>query len=423
MPDIDDEELDDGDPGALLLQCQYEECGAWFERTSLKGRPPRFCSRTCNSRWRNPDVKYRRATADEMADRYDEIINICRTNQPLTVRQAYYRAVVIHLVDKTEQGYAKVQQAILHLRRDGRLPYNWIIDNTRWMRKPDSYSGVADALRTLARRHRRDLWSHAEVYLEVWAESDSIAGVAYNVTGPLDVPLMVTRGFSSETFAYNAADKFKSVGRLKDVKTGASKSAKAKVKELAKQARAGKKIIIIYIGDLDPAGLAIERSLKASIEQFAPGLDLEWSRLFVTQEQRDRTMRAALQDLGTPAKAIKRYGWIGGQSIEAEAIDPPLFRRMLSAEIEQYMDPHLTLLLRFIQKEEREHIDELADEFEDFFDRANGEVDFFRHLVLLEDYVVDRDGTWQAIVDGNECLDLADLIGDDEDDEDDYDDD
>jgi hypothetical protein len=87
-----------------------------------------------------------------MEDRARFYINYAAIHLPVTVRQLYYRAVVegITGIDKTENGYTRVQRQIRNLRRDGRLPYHHIADASRWMRKPRTWDSVADALRETA---------------------------------------------------------------------------------------------------------------------------------------------------------------------------------------------------------------------------------------------------------------------------------
>src|SRR5262245_61221063 len=101
------------------------------------------------------------------------------------------------MVPKTEAGYDLVCRDLLQMREAGEVPFSWIADNTRWMRKPDSYGSAQAALREVARGYRRSLWQDQGAYVEVWCEKDAIAGVLYEETGAWDVPLMVARGFSS----------------------------------------------------------------------------------------------------------------------------------------------------------------------------------------------------------------------------------
>jgi hypothetical protein len=55
------------------------------------------------------------------------------------VRGVFYQAVTRGLVAKTEAEYKRTVIRLLGImRREGELPYGWIADETRWMRKPAS---------------------------------------------------------------------------------------------------------------------------------------------------------------------------------------------------------------------------------------------------------------------------------------------
>ena len=68
---------------------------------------------------------------------------IVESGKPMTVRQVFYQASVHDLVDKSESGYTKVQTDLVLMRKSGELPYEWLADNTRWQRKPRTFSGIA----------------------------------------------------------------------------------------------------------------------------------------------------------------------------------------------------------------------------------------------------------------------------------------
>jgi hypothetical protein len=51
------------------------------------------------------------------------------------------------------------------------------------------------------------------VYVEVWTEKDALAGVLLEETAAWDVPLMVSRGFSSISYLYEAAREIERQGR------------------------------------------------------------------------------------------------------------------------------------------------------------------------------------------------------------------
>jgi hypothetical protein len=68
-----------------------------------------------------------------------ELFHMLQADNPMTVRQAYYLLVSRGVIAKTETEYKQtVVKLLTTMRRAGELPFAWIADNTRWMRKPRS---------------------------------------------------------------------------------------------------------------------------------------------------------------------------------------------------------------------------------------------------------------------------------------------
>ena len=67
----------------------------------------------------------------------------------MTVQQVC-QAEAFGLVEKAESGYNKVQRGLMVLRNAGRLPFPWIVDNTRWQRKPHTHDSIEEAVRAAA---------------------------------------------------------------------------------------------------------------------------------------------------------------------------------------------------------------------------------------------------------------------------------
>ena len=109
-------------------------------------------------------IKRIRATKAEMAERREALYGIVAEQEPMTVRQVCYQATVRGIIEKTEGGYSKVQTLLAEMRRGGELPYEWIADNTRWMRKPRTFSGPEQALRRTAETYRKAFWDDADAY-------------------------------------------------------------------------------------------------------------------------------------------------------------------------------------------------------------------------------------------------------------------
>ena len=151
-------------------------------------------------------IKRSRATNRELRDRRDALIAIVAEQRPMTVRQVFYAATVRGMVEKTERGYRKVQVDLAEMRAGECCPMTGSPTSTRWMRKPQTYGSMAEALAETARLYRRDLWAAAGQRVEVWLEKDALAGVVDEVTYGFDVPLMVTRGYASLSFLHAAAE-------------------------------------------------------------------------------------------------------------------------------------------------------------------------------------------------------------------------
>src|ERR1017187_5901512 len=91
-------------------------------------------------------IRPRRTKAD--IERLEsDLYNIVEEIQPATGRQVFYQAVSRGIIPKTEAAYKGIVCRLLsRLRRGGDLPYSWIADSTRWMRKPYSYTGLQQML-------------------------------------------------------------------------------------------------------------------------------------------------------------------------------------------------------------------------------------------------------------------------------------
>jgi hypothetical protein len=273
-------------------------------------------------------IKRRRATREEMEERAAFLIRYAEQHGPVTVRGLYYQAEVhgVPGIDKTENGYAKVQEQVLKLRRSGRLAYQHIADATRWMRKPRSFDDMEEALRSTAALYRKNLWRDNRDYIEVWLEKDAIAGVIYDITSVYDVPLMVARGFSSETFCFEAVE-----ARGDD----------------------DRPYHVCYLGDFDRSGRDAAQALREKLERFAEpkGIPIIFTELAVTVEQ--------IVALGLPTRPPKRNSpadrkWEFEFACELDAIPPDRLRQMVEDAIQVHLPYTEFHVLKEAEKSERD---------------------------------------------------------------------
>jgi hypothetical protein len=274
-------------------------------------------------------IKRHRSTKAEVEERRKALLEIIDNGKPMTVRQVFYQATVRGLVEKAESGYGKVQVDLTKMRRDGSLPYDWLADNTRWQRKPQTYDSVEAALKETAAFYRKSLWTDADCYVECWLEKDALSGVIYPVTSMFDVPLMVARGYASLSFLYSAAEYINTL----DVPA-----------------------YIYHLGDFDPSGVNAGEKIEETLRELASDAEIVFKRIAVTPGQ------IAAWDLPTrpTKKSDTRAKGFGDISVELDAIDPNVLRMLVQEAIERHLPADQFEILKAAEQSERKIISRLV---------------------------------------------------------------
>ena len=278
-----------------------------------------------------------RAQVEQLEAQINEIVESTR---PVSIRHVFYRLTDPRLpvpVEKTEAGYKQVQRRIVEMRRGGRLPYGWISDATRRGHFVNTWTDPAQFQREVAGLYRRDVWADLSTYVEVWCESRSIAGVIERDCNELAVPLYPTGGFSSLTLTHSAAETI---------------DARVRGFEHAH-------VVILYVGDYDPAGVLIDQAIEDDLRQHLQvrntPADLEFYRLAINPDQIEQ------YDLPTkPRKESDRRRRDIEETVEAEAMDAAVLRGLLRSEIEIYIPDGKLQALHVAERAERVNLKSLA---------------------------------------------------------------
>ena len=273
--------------------------------------------------YRTSAIKRARRTKTDMEGLRKALASIIEQHQPVTCRQAFYLAVSAGIVEKTEVQYrGTVCRMLADMRREGVIPWHWIVDFTRVMRKPPSFASVEHALRSTATFYRRDLWRSLPVRVEIWSEKESLTGVLYPVTHEYNVPLMPTRGYPSLSFLYAAADEIR---------------------------EAGKPTFIYYFGDHDPSGVDIPRTVDMRLREFAPEAEIIFERLAVLPWQIEEW---SLETRPTKRTDTRAKGF-EGESVEAEAIAPEFLRDLCRRALYQHIPEDALRIHKVAEDSER----------------------------------------------------------------------
>lgn len=261
------------------------------------------------------------------------IYEALQDSHPQTVRQLFYRLVSAGVIDKTEQEYkGTVCRLTAEMRRAGELPYEWLADNTRWMRKPKSYASLANMLDNQQQFYRRDLWAEQEAYVEIWLEKDALSGVLLDVTAEWDVPLMVTRGYPSLSYLHSAGEQIASID---------------------------KPTYLYYFGDHDPSGVDIPNKVYEGVRDFAPDAEIHFERVAVNPDQIQ-----AFKLLTRPTKSSdSRSKSFEGESVEVDALPVNVLKNICHAKIVQHIDHDRLDRLRIVEDLERQTLTSIASSY------------------------------------------------------------
>jgi hypothetical protein len=274
-------------------------------------------------------LKRKRRTKSEVVDLRIAIYNTLWAAHPQTVRQLYYRLTVNQVIEKTDPAYKLVCRMTADMRRDGSLPYEWLADNTRWMRKPKTYASLTGMLEHQQEFYRRDLWAEQDAYVEIWLEKDALSGVLFDVTAVWDVPLMVTRGYPSLSFLHSAGE------------------------QIADEQRP---VYLYYFGDHDPSGVDITRAVEQGIREFAPNVDLHFERVAVTLEQIDKYELPARPTKGSDSRSRN----FDGESVEVDALPVEVLKSICETCITQHLDADRHNRLLLVEEAERSTLAQIA---------------------------------------------------------------
>jgi len=262
----------------------------------------------------------------------DAILRIVNAGEGMTVRHLFYRLVASNVIEKTEAEYdGTVARLAVELRRSGDIAYGKIIDGSRLYTAPTTYDNVQAVLQDTASIYRRSYWRNADRDLEVWCEKDAIRALIQGVTWKLAVPLMVTRGFSSESVVQNLAEETR---------------------------QSGKPRVILSLNDYDPSGSIMLNDIIRRARHYAPNAVFAAQQVALT---RDQVTRYRL-----PTRPTKTTGnthaakFTDPESVELDAMDADNLRVLLRDAIEAHIDSHELNVMLAAEASEREGLRRLA---------------------------------------------------------------
>jgi len=282
-----------------------------------------------------------------------------------TLRAFFYYLVSKQIIPNTKSAYKRLSRICVELRKKGLLTWDCFADKTR-IKVKRYYDDKAseDDINYYRSRFEEKLkeldidklldeyfprcylhsekWADQEYYVCIALEKEALKDFVDSAIRDLEVDLYVNRGYPSWTFLYDLC------------------------KELAKYKH--KKIVILYLGDLDPSGVDIERFQKEAIEYF--NIEFKLERVAITEEQVEKyNLPPKPEDVETLEK-IKRdprsKSYKKSYIVELDALvayAPDDFRKIIKDAISKYFDDETYKRVQEETKKIKEKLEQIRKEF------------------------------------------------------------
>jgi hypothetical protein len=253
--------------------------------------------------------------------------------QPITGRGIGYKLFTAGLIPSMAKNeMQRVYRLLKEAREEGRIPWEWIVDETRAIERVSTWDDPAEYVRTVSRSYRRDFWNQQPHRVHVWSEKGTVRGVLAPVLEEYAVGFLPVHGFSSATAAHDIAEDDD-----------------------------GRPLIVLYVGDLDPSGMFMsEEDLPARFDKY-DGNHIVLRRIALKAGQ-----LAGLPSFSASDKSKDpRHKWFvanhGPRCWELDAMDPNDLRDCVEREIAKLIEPVAWRRCEVVNKAEQESLRTVLD--------------------------------------------------------------
>jgi len=252
--------------------------------------------------------------ANEIMENYDSI----------TLRGLYYQFVARDFLENTIRNYKKLGDIIRNARMAGMISWDLMTDRTRSLYGYTTYDDIGQAFNLASYTYKEDLHADQDNYIEVWCEKDALTGTINKPCNQYRVNYFPTKGYPSISALKEAAERFQ------------------------REIDNGKKIIILYLSDLDPEGIAMPKTVAETFRTMGVTVTIE--RIGLTLEQVRRYNPPSSVAKATSSRIEDYIEETGTDEVwELDALDQEVTRSLITDRLKQIID-----LDRFEQAKRRE---------------------------------------------------------------------
>jgi hypothetical protein len=262
-------------------------------------------------------------------DSAERIINVCQKiieeyqaqGITMTLRQLYYQLVSADEIPNTDVAYKKVSEIVKESRYAGLLDWDAIEDRGRQPVTPLEFNSIKERIDMACRNFRLPRWNDQEYYLELFSEKDALSSVLMPIASQYHITYCFNKGYSSASAYYDLQN------RVRD------------------KLKAGKKVILLYLGDHDSSGIDMIRDIKERITEFLTSGDeyialdnFDVVPVALTWEQIKKYNPPKNPAKLTDPRAGKYIAKYGQSTWEVDALKPDVMIKIVETAIRKYID-------------------------------------------------------------------------------------
>lgn len=284
-----------------------------------------------------------------------------------TIRGMFYNLASDGVISNTSEHYKGLDRALVDARNAGLIPMDAFVDNTRKI--VDISNDVYWTPQSVINYHKDRLkqlpaeyftfaniprWHKQIHYVEVWLEKDAVKGTFQSILKDREVRIVPNRGWSSVSFKNE------------------------NIQRLLKKQQEGTIVHVLYFGDFDPSGSAMDKNLAKDLSN-ALGKEDVFERLALTKVQikafglehlknPDPDVLMKLKRDPNSSMFVEENGDLYQIEIDALQKDPERFKKLVLSAVDKYFDQRIydAVMAEFTPQ----GIDELVRENVQFNDDA-----------------------------------------------------
>lgn len=275
-------------------------------------------------------------TANEIIDEYQA------AGYVLTLRQLYYQFVARGIIENSQHSYKNLGTVIKKGREAGLISWEAIEDRNRELNSFQYTEDIMNPIKNLPRYIQFDRWARQECYMEVWVEKEALGNIVSKACNPYIVPHMSCKGFLSVSEMWRAGMRF------------------------AEKMRAGKRCVLIHLGDHDPSGMDMTRDNQDRMDLFTRAHHgVEVRRIALNMDQVDEYQPPPNWAKTTDSRYdgyIEKYG---DTSWELDALEPQVLENLIKSEIKLFLDIDIWEQVGELEEEAEELLSNVFDRWDE----------------------------------------------------------